>query len=153
MAMVGLAFAAGVGVTLLFLWLNGPIGRSREPAEKNSSVSNTSGSSEVGVNIATPAIAPVPAPSPAQTGSAPTPASLEGTWGPECPGSRNESATFYGDGTMEADGDTGSWSLNGYEVTLNGERDTTVVRWEMLGSDSARVSRPGGASRIVNRCN
>ena len=150
--MVALGFAAGVGVTLLFLWLNGPIGASRAPAPKETAATNVSGSAGANLNAATVAPA-VPTPPPARTGTAPTPASLEGSWGPECPGSPNESATFYPDGTMEADGDTGSWSLNGYEVTLSGERDTTVLRWEMLDSDSARVSRPGGASRIVNRCN
>ena len=152
MAMVGLAFAAGVGVTLLFLWLNGPIGASREPASKRSPAGNAAASS--GLNANTSTVAPqVPSPPPVRTGTAPSAAVLEGTWGPECPGSTNESATFYGDGTMEAEGDTGSWSLNGYEVTLDGERETMILRWEMLGNDSARVSRDGGAPRIVNRCN
>lgn len=153
MKMFGLGFAAGAGVTLLFLWFTGPIGSLRAPAARGG-VTNASSTAGTNLNVSTPAVTPqVPVPPPAQTGSAPSAALLEGTWGADCPGSRNEAVTFYGDGTMEADGETGSWSLNGYEVSLNGERDTAMVRWEMLGNDSARVSRPGGASRIVNRCN
>lgn len=152
MTMFGVGFATGAGVTLLFLWFTGPIGSWRAPAARGS-VTNASGTAGTSFNVNTPVPSQVPEPPPALTGTAPSAALLEGTWGADCPGSRSGAVTFHDDGTMETDGQTGSWSLNGYEMSLGGARDTTMVRWEMLGNDSARVSRPGGASRVVNRCN
>jgi hypothetical protein len=153
-----LAFAAGVGGTILVLWLTGDLWNSRSSAYSSPSFSSstttgttgTTGTSSYGGT--TPTAPAPPANSGLSGGSAPTPTSLVGTWGPNCPGSNNQAATFYSDGTMQADGDNGTWVLDGYTVTVRGPRETTILRWEMLGNDSAQVTREGGNSRVVNRC-
>ncbi len=146
-AMIVLAFGAGVGLTLLVLWLSGSLGDSRQRFDVTSPTSNYgSGPSSFGGSGSTPA------PPGTSDGSAPTVLSIAGTWGPNCPGSRTDAATFYGDGTMVADRDSGTWSLSGNDMTVQLGRETTMLRWEMLTNDSARLTRTGGRSRIVYRC-
>lgn len=142
--MTVIAFGAGVGLTLLVLWLNGSIGESRRGSAD--APASTYNANPFGGTGATPS---PPAPS---YGNVPTAASLQGTWGPRCPGSRDDAATFYADGTMEADGETGSWTLSGNDLTVTTPRQTMTLRWEMLGNNSANVTRSGGNSRVVNRC-
>jgi hypothetical protein len=148
-AMIVLAFVAGAGLTLLVLKLNGSIGESgKSVAAAGPGSTYGGGTSSFGANRTSPV-----SPPPATTyGSPPTAASVQGTWGAACPGSRDHAATFYADGSMEADGDSGSWSLSGYDMTATVGGETTTLRWEMLTSDSARLTRSGGRSRIVNRC-
>lgn len=153
-----LAFATGVGGTILTLWLTGDLWNSS--SSSYSSPSYSSGSSN-GLGSGTPmssAPVPVPAPAPAPTttpasGYPPTPATLPGTWGPGCPGSDNGGLVFYDDGTAMSDGESGTWTLDGNYVNLNNGRETLALHWEMLSNDSARVRRSGTSqTRIVNRC-
>ena len=145
-----LAFLAGVGGTILTLWLTGELWNSR-----SSSYSNPIYSSGGTTNTATDtAMAPVPPPAPSPAFSAmPTSSTLTGTWGPSCPGSRSEAITFYADGTASGDGESGSWSVSGNYVSLNNGSRTMTVYWEMTGADSARVRQSGESdSRTVYRC-
>jgi hypothetical protein len=105
-----------------------------------------------------PLAAPPPPVAPPQPQTAPpyyppTEASLQGTWGENCPGSRTGALTFYGDGTAVGDNERGTWSLNGNYVTLTSDRNTMTLYWEMLGNDTARARRSGDSqTRTVNRC-
>ena len=74
-------------------------------------------------------------------GYAPTAGWLQGTWGPGCPGSAAQAITLFGDGRLSAQGGEGTWSLDGYTVTLNGNGRTLVTRWEYLSQDMARVTQ------------
>jgi hypothetical protein len=155
MAFVILAFAAGVGGTMLTLWLTGDLWNSRSsysPPSYGGSMNGATGTTGTNAYGGTTPAAPQPVPSGSYEGSAATPMSLQGTWGPNCPGSTNQAATFYADGTMQADGETGSWTLDGYNLTVRTPRETMDYRWEMLGNDSARVTRGSGNPRVVNRC-
>lgn len=134
------AFGAGVATTILALWLTGAIwNASRHPSTYATGKSDGS-----------------TAPLPTETGGggyAPTDETMVGTWGEHCPGSRNNSFTLYTDHSAAGDDDRGSWSVNGYDVTLSSSIQTFTMRWEMLSPQSARVTRAGSSrTRIVNRC-
>ena len=143
-----LAFAVGVGGTILTLGLTGELwnsGSYRSP----SSYSSTSGSGTTGGSGFS---TPTPPPS-TGSGYAPTADVLPGSWGPGCPGSSNQALTLYADGTATMDGETGSWSLSGNYVTLNNGREVMTLYWEMVSNDSARVRRSGSSdTRTINRC-
>ena len=151
-----LAFAAGVGGTILVLWLTGDLWNSHPSAYPPPNYGSSSGTTGT---TGTTGTSPYGTSSP-QTptnirpseGAPPTVASLQGTWGPNCPASATQAATFYGDGTMQADGESGTWSLDGYNLTMRTSRGTDNYRWEMLGNDSAQVTRGTGTPRVVNRC-
>lgn len=144
-----LAFAAGVGGTILVLWMTGDLWNSRSsysPSSTYSSGSGSFGSTPSTSSSLTP-------PSTSGGGNAPTEASIVGTWGENCPGSRNGTMTFYSDHMAEGDGQRGSWSLNGNYVTLTNEHETNTLYWEMVNNDTARARRAsGGDMRTVNRC-
>ncbi len=111
------------------------------------------------------ATAPAPAP-PAISG--PTPVAgqgpmtippngqyLVGRWGPNCPGSQNNSAVLNGDGTsIDPNGTAGSWTIDeGSTVTVSSNGVTRAARWEIQADGSALV-RPvnGGSPTLVRRC-
>jgi hypothetical protein len=143
-----LAFAVGVGGTILTLWLTGDLWNSSARYTPSSYSGSTSGSGTTGSGFT----APTPPPA-SGTGYPPTEASLAGTWGESCPGSRSGAITFYSDGTAIADDERGTWSLNGNYVTLTSERNTMTLYWEMLGNDTARARRSGASqTRTVSRC-
>jgi hypothetical protein len=145
-----LAFAVGVGGTILTLWLSGELwnsGSLHPPGSYGGSTTSTS--TPYGSSTGTPP----PPPSTSASGYPPTEASLQGTWGENCPGSRTGALTFYGDGTAVGDNERGTWSLNGNYVTLTSDRNTMTLYWEMLGNDTARARRSGDSqTRTVNRC-
>jgi hypothetical protein len=86
-------------------------------------------------------------------GYAPTAGWLQGTWGPACPGSSAQAITLYEGGRLVAQGGEGSWTLDGYTVTLNGNGRTLVTRWEYLSQDMARVTQiANGRIETVRRC-
>lgn len=148
-----LAFAVGVGGTILTLWLTGDLWNSRSGYSSPSSFSGSSdsGAGSLGSSPSTSG-SPTP-PSTSGSGYAPTEASLAGTWGENCPGSRGGAITFYSDGTAVGDDERGTWSLNGNYVTLTSERNTMTLYWEMLNNDTARARRSGDSqTRTVNRC-
>jgi hypothetical protein len=142
-----LAFALGVGGTILTLWLTGDLWSSGSRYAPGGYGGGTTSSS-------TPYGSSTPTPPPSSgSGYAPTEASLQGTWGENCPGSSSGAITFYGDGTALGDGERGTWSLNGNYVTLTSDRNTMTLYWEMLGNDTARARRSGDSrTRTVNRC-
>jgi hypothetical protein len=155
-----LAFAAGVGGTILTLWLTGDLWNSRSnyyPSGYGSGTGSSPGSSTTtgttgSTGYTAPAPTPVPAPS-VGVSTRPTASTLVGSWGRACPGSGNELITFYADGTASSDGENGTWSLDGSYVNLNNGRQNLSLYWEMLGNDSARVRRSGAAeTRMVYRC-
>ncbi len=152
---VFLAFAVGVGGTILTLWLTGELWNSRSSSSSGpnyGSVSNNGMGSGMAMP-STPAPAPAPPAQPTTSGYPPTPETLTGSWGPGCPGSSNDGIIFYDDGTAASDGETGTWQIDGSEVTLNNGSETLVLQWEMLGADRARVRRSGtGESRVISRC-
>jgi hypothetical protein len=145
-----LAFAVGVGGTILTLWLTGDLWNSSArytPSSYNGSTSGSGATGESGFST------PTPPPSTSGAGYAPTEASLQGTWGPGCPNSQAEALTFYSDGTASTDNERGSWSLNGNYVTLISESNTMTLYWEMVSNDTARVRRTGDSqTRTVSRC-
>jgi hypothetical protein len=150
-----LAFAAGVGGTILTLWLTGELWNSSSRSQSGPGYSDAASR---GMGSGTPvSSAPTPAPPtaapPATTGYPPTPDTLTGTWGPGCPGSSNDVIIFYDDGTAASDGETGTWQIDGNSVTLNNGSETLVLQWEMLSDGRARVRRSGTTqSRVISRC-
>jgi hypothetical protein len=148
--LVILAFAVGVGGTILTLWLTGELWNSSArytPSSYTSSMPTGTGSAG-----GTGYTAPTPPPS-TTGGYAPTADVLPGTWGPGCPGSNNQALTLYADGSASSDGENGTWSLNGNYVTLNNGREVMTLYWEMVSNDTARVRRSGDSqTRTVSRC-
>lgn len=148
-----LAFALGVGGTLLVLYLSDEIVSYRSssyPAPSHGGSTGIGTSSTRGTSSGT--TAPTPAPT-TSGGSPPTADTLTGTWGPRCPGAPDDAITFYSDGSAASDGERGTWSLDGPYVNLNNGRETMSLYWEMLGSDSARVRRSGDSrTRVIYRC-
>lgn len=151
---VFLAFALGVGGTILTLWLTGQLWNSQS-SSYSSPGSGSASSNGMGASApmpSTPAPAPAPTTTPA-SGYPPTPDTLTGTWGPGCPGSTDDGITFYDDGTAMSDGENGTWTLDGSYVNLNNGRETLALYWEMVSNDSARVRRSGTSqTRMVYRC-
>src|SRR5207237_7662735 len=108
-----LAFAAGVGGTILVLWLTGDLWNSRSSYYPPSSYGSSSGSgtSSYGSSTTTPT-------APSTSGSyAPTEMTIVGTWGENCPASRRGAITFYSDHTIAGDNGQRSWSLSGNYLT------------------------------------
>lgn len=147
---VFLAFAVGVGGTILTLWLTGELWNSRSSSyygpNYGSVSSNGTGSGS--------AVSPTPAPPPpAMSSNMPTPATLTGTWGTGCPGSGGDVIIFYDDGTAASDGENGTWQIDGNYVTLNNGSENLVLYWEMIGDGRARVRRSGASeTRVLSRC-
>lgn len=140
-----LAFAAGVGGTILTLWLTGDLWNSRSSYYPPSSYG--SGTSSYGSSTSTPT-----APS-ASGGYAPTEVTIVGTWGENCPASRNGAITIYSDHTLVGDNGQGSWSLSGNYLTATTDRGTNSLYWEMISASQARVRRSGSSSsRLISRC-
>ena len=109
--------------------------------------------------VTAPAPAPISGPTPV-AGQGPTtvPANgqhLVGTWGPNCPGSRANSATLNADGTsIDPSGTYGVWSIDSAStVTVTSNGVTRAARWEMQ-ADGAALVRPvnGGSPTLVRRC-
>ncbi len=146
-----LSFAAGVGGTILTLWLTGELWNSDSrsyPSSYGSSSSTGTGTTGTSPNGSGSATVP-------SGGSfyPPSASTLAGTWGEGCPGSRTDVVTFYPDGSASSDGEDGTWSLNGSYVTLNNGRQNMTLYWEMVGNDSARVRRSGDSrTRTIYRC-
>ena len=151
-----LAFAVGVGGTILTLWLTGELWNSSPGSYSSPGDASVTGNGTGSVTPVPSTQAPTPAPpapAPATTGYPPTPDTLTGTWGPGCPGSNNDVIIFYDDGTAASDGETGTWQIDGNSVTLNNGSETLVLQWEMLSDGRARVRRSGTAqSRVISRC-
>lgn len=80
---------------------------------------------------------------------------LVGSWGPNCPGSRDNSATLNGDGTaIDPNGTPGTWSIDaGSTVTVTSNGRTRQARWE-IQADGAALVHPGGGRdpTLVRRC-
>lgn len=129
-----------------------------DDSDSSSSQSGTGSQSSFGSASSAPVAAPAPLPAPAPStgagsGYAPTASWLQGTWGPSCPGSRAQVVTFDGGGRFTSDGGDGTWSLDGYNVTLNTNGRTMVTRWEYVTQDMARVTQlAGGQTTTVQRC-
>ena len=141
-----LAFAAGVGATILTLWLTGDLWNSRSSSYPPASYGSSSGSGTSSFGSST-------APSTTGRGYAPTEASIVGTWGERCPGSTTGAITFYSDHTVAGNNETGSWSLSGNYLTATTSRGTNTLYWEQLSETSARVRASGAsATRLINRC-
>lgn len=147
-----LAFAIGVGGTLLTLWLTGELWNSKSSSYASSG-SGSGSSNATGPGPAMPAPAP-PSPAPPTSSSTPpTPSTLTGTWGTQCSGSGGDIIIFYDDGTAASDGENGTWQIDGNYVTLNNGSENLVLYWEMLGDGRARVRRSGTSeSRVLSRC-
>ena len=142
-----LAFAAGVGGTILTLWLTGDLWNSRSSYYPPSSYG--SGTSSYG---SAPSTNTPTAPS-TSGGYAPTEATIVGTWGENCPASRGGAITFYSDHTIVGDNGQGSWSLSGNYLTATTARGTNSLYWEMVSASQARVRRAGSSSsRLISRC-
>ena len=146
-----LAFAAGVGSTILVLWLTGDLWNSRSSYYPPSSYGSSSGSGTSSYGSA-PSTSTPTAPS-TSGGYPPTEMTIVGTWGESCPGSRTGAITFYSDHTIVGDNGQGSWSLSGNYVTATTGRGTNSLYWEMISDSRARVRRAGStATRYINRC-
>ena len=80
---------------------------------------------------------------------------LVGTWGPNCPGSRANSATLSADGTaIDPNGARGTWTIDqGSTVTVTTNGVTRQAFWEMQ-ADGAALVRPsdGRSPTLVRRC-
>jgi hypothetical protein len=125
---------------------------SQSGSGSGSSALGSSGSTGSGQG-AYPQPAPPPTTANPVAGYAPTVGWLQGTWGPGCPGSSAQAITLYEGGRLVAQGGEGSWSLDGYTVTLNGNGRTLVTRWEYLSQDMARVTQvANGRTETVRRC-
>lgn len=157
-------------IVLVILWFTGVLDRSpRNSSEEGTSTSGTgsgalgalggdgSGGRSAGtqpLETIPPAAAP-PSTTPPGTisGYAPTVSWLLGTWGPGCPQSRAQSVTLYSGGRMVAAGGEGSWTLDGYNVTLVGNGRSLMLRWEYMGQDISRVTQIGtGDVETLRRC-
>jgi hypothetical protein len=143
-------------------WESGGSSFSQSGSSSGSGSGSGSGSSILGSSGSTGSgqgayQAPPPSPPPTTTnpvaGYAPTVGWLTGTWGPACPGSAAQAITLFGDGRLSAQGGEGSWTLDGYTVTLSGNGRTLVTRWEYLSQDMARVTQvANGRVETVRRC-
>ena len=80
---------------------------------------------------------------------------LVGSWGPNCPGSRANSATLNADGTaIDPSGTTGTWTIDqGSTVTVTVNGVSRQAFWEMQ-TDGAALVRPsdGRSPTLVRRC-
>jgi hypothetical protein len=145
-----LAFAAGVGATILTLWLTGDLWNSRSSYYPPSSYGSSSGSGTSSFGSSPSTGTPA---APSTGGYAPTEMTIVGTWGEGCPASRAGAITFYSDHTIVGDNGQGSWSLTGYYVTATTDRGTNSLYWEMISGSQARVRRAGSSSsRLISRC-
>ena len=150
-----LAFAAGVGSTILVLWLTGELWNSSSYYSPPPSYGSSSGSgtNSYGSSSSTTGSSTSTSTSTSGSGVAPTEMSIVGTWGENCPGSRSGAITFYSDHTAVDDERRGSWSLSGNYLTLTNENETTTLYWEMVNSDMARARRSGASEmRTISRC-
>lgn len=79
---------------------------------------------------------------------------LVGTWGPNCPGSRSDSATLNSDGTVTGESGSGTWTIDsGSTVTATVNGVTRQAYWEMQADGSALVRPSDGRSpTLVRRC-
>lgn len=136
-------------------WRDGSSSFSQSGSGSGSSAPASSGGTGSGQESFVP---PPPPPSTGTTtnpvaGYAPTVGWLQGTWGPGCPGSTAQAITLLSDGRLVAPRGEGTWSLDGYTVTLNGNGRTLVTRWEYLSQDMARVTQvANGQTETVRRC-
>ena len=146
-----LAFAAGVGLTILTLWLTGDLWNSRSSYYSPSSYGSNSGS---GTSTYGGSLDSNTTTSTSTYGSsAPTEMNIVGTWGEYCPSSRSGAITFYSDHTMVGDNGQGTWSLSGNYLTATTDRGSNALYWEMVGNNQARVRRSGSSStRLIGRC-
>jgi hypothetical protein len=127
------AIVAATLLVLVLLWLIGAFNGERPRPEE---VPWNSGYAE---------------PDPART--RPTAAWLAGTWGPRCPGSRQDAVTFESGGRFAGADGAGTWSLAGdvVTVTVNGRNHAT--RWEHVARDGAWVAQTATHEvRYVRRC-
>jgi hypothetical protein len=104
--------------------------------------SRTNSSAANSIGSVTPPVTPAPPP-PTTTAGVLSATWLVGTWGPNCPGSQEDAATFTSDNGFSAEGDTGTWTISGSEVTLQFSGRSLVTRWEILGPNAARVTQVG----------
>jgi len=84
-----------------------------------------------------------------------TMASVAGTWGPGCPGSRNDTVTFTSSGSYLTGADSGSFTIYGNTLSLTSSANgsTTTIRWEPMGDNAARAEVTSrGRSATVYRC-
>ena len=114
-------------------------------------------------NAPATATAPAPGSVPAvATPAAPAPMTvpangqyLVGTWGPNCPGSRANSATLVSDGTaIDPSGSRGTWTIDaGSTVTVTVNGVSRQAFWE-IQADGAALVRPsdGRSPTLVRRC-
>jgi len=95
---------------------------------------------------------PTTAPPATQFSSVPTAAGLVGTWSDSCPDSR-DSLTLTADGGYTMPEGAGTWTLDGSTVTLSGDGEPIVTRWEMVSPTVARVTVVAtGEIEIARRC-
>jgi len=137
-----LAFAAGVGLTILTLWLTGDLWNDRSSSYSPSSYGSSSGSGTSSYGSTSPSFSSVP-----------TDVTIIGTWGTRCPSSVSDAVTFASGNRVSSDGDSGTFSVSGNYVTVNTSRQTLNFYWEMIDANTARVRRSGDSqTRMIYRC-
>ena len=84
---------------------------------------------------------------------------LNGTWGPNCPNSTNQSFQLVPrlggspGGVVYADGSSvGTWTLSGNQVTTVTNTETRTTTWTRIGPNTASVALAGRGSRTLTRC-
>lgn len=77
-----------------------------------------------------------------------------GTWGPNCPSSAAEAITFFSDGTFQASGGFGTWTIDsGSTITMTGNGRTVSSRWVFSSGRAAVAYGMGTAGgQPVRRC-
>jgi hypothetical protein len=77
-----------------------------------------------------------------------------GTWGPNCPQSTADAMTFFSDGTFQAPGGFGTWTIDaGSTITMTGNGRTVSSEWVFSSGNAAvayGMGTPGG--QPVRRC-
>ncbi|HYD13962.1 MAG TPA: hypothetical protein VEC11_14020, partial [Allosphingosinicella sp.] len=96
-----------------------------------------------------------PAPAPAPAGGQVTEQWLLGGWGQDCPTVNDPQLTFQPGGRFLLGSDPGDWLLQDNVITIrrDGQGNTSSMRWDYLGPDSALVTRLStGDTYTVYRC-
>lgn len=80
-----------------------------------------------------------------------TPSLLVGRWGDN--GDCTQPVVFRADGTFRtSEGGVGQWSLRGDQLTMRGNRGTTVLRVTAIGRSRLLIVNPDGSRGTSQRC-